>query len=250
MPAVLDIKNVAKEFRQEGKVIKILNNINFTIKEHEFLAILGPAGCGKSTLLRIIMGLTQPTRGDVIYHGNRVTAVDPSMAMVFQSFALLPWLNVVENVELGLEAQGMKKEFRRIKALRMIQEVGLEGFEGAYPRELPADMKQRVDLARALVTDPEVLLMDEPFSAMDPLMAEGLREEVVNLWSDKYVRPEIVIMITHNIEEAVYLADRIIVLTQRPSQVAREVTINLARPRERRSNDVYNIIDEITALIA
>lgn len=241
---------MGKEFRQEGKLIRILEDIDFTIEEHEFLVIVGPAGSGKSTLLRIIMGLTQPTKGDVVYHGNAVNSVDPNMAMVFQSFALLPWLTVVENVELGLEAQGMKKEFRNIKSLRMIQEVGLEGFEEAYPRELPADMKQRVDLARALVTDPEVLLMDEPFSAMDPLMAEGLREEVVNLWADKYVRPEVVIMVTHNVEEAVYLADRIIVLTQRPSVVAKEVPIKLARPRERRSKEVYRIIDEITALIA
>jgi NitT/TauT family transport system ATP-binding protein len=199
MPAVLELKNIGKEFYQEGKKIKILEDINFTIEEHEFLAIVGPAGCGKSTLLKIIMGLDKPTKGEAIYHNNKIKSVDPNMSIIFQTFALLPWLDVLENVELGLEAQGMKKEVRMNKAMRMIQEVGLEGFENAHPRELSADMKQRVSIARALVTDPEVLLMDEPFSVMDQLTAEGLREELVNLWEDKYVKPEIILMVTHNI---------------------------------------------------
>jgi len=250
MPAVLELKNIGKEFYQEGKKIKILEDINFTIEEHEFLAIVGPAGCGKTTLLKIIMGLDKPTKGEAIYHNNKIKSVDPNMSIIFQTFALLPWLDVLENVELGLEAQGMKKEVRMNKAMRMIQEVGLEGFENAHPRELSADMKQRVSIARALVTDPEVLLMDEPFSVMDPLTAEGLREELVNLWEDKYVKPEIILMVTHNIEEAVYLADRIIVLTQRPGSVAGEFEIKLPRPRKKRSKEVYNIIDAITALIA
>ena len=250
MPAVLELKNIGKEFYQEGKKIKILEDINFTIEEHEFLAIVGPAGCGKSTLLKIIMGLDKPTKGEAIYHNNKINSVNSNMSIIFQSFALLPWLDVLENVELGLEAQGMKKEVRMNKAIRMIQEVGLEGFENAHPRELSTDMKQRVSIARALVTDPEVLLMDEPFSVMDPLMAEGLREELVSLWEDKYVKPEIILMVTHNIEEAVYLADRIIVLTQRPGSVAGEFEIKLPRPRKKRSKEVYKIIDTITALIA
>ena len=250
MPAVLELKNIGKEFYQEGKKIKILEDINFTIEEHEFLAIVGPAGCGKSTLLKIIMGLDKPTKGEALYHNNKINSVNSNMSIIFQSFALLPWLDVLENVELGLEAQGMKKEVRMNKAIRMIQEVGLEGFENAHPRELSTDMKQRVSIARALVTDPEVLLMDEPFSVMDPLMAEGLREELVSLWEDKYVKPEIILMVTHNIEEAVYLADRIIVLTQRPGSVAGEFEIKLPRPRKKRSKEVYKIIDTITALIA
>ena len=233
MPAVLELKNIGKEFYQEGKKIKILEDINFTIEEHEFLAIVGPAGCGKSTLLKIIMGLDKPTKGEALYHNNKINSVDSNMSIIFHSFALLPWLDVLENVELGLEAQGMKKEVRMNKAIRMIQAVGLEGFENAHPRELSTDMKQRVSIARALVTDPEVLLMDEPFSVMDPLMAEGLREELVSLWEDKYVKPEIILMVTHNIEEAVYLADRIIVLTQRPGSVAGEFEIKLPRPRKK-----------------
>lgn len=250
MPAVLELKNIGKEFYQEGKKIKILEDINFIIEEHEFLAIVGPAGCGKSTLLKIIMGLDKPTKGEALYHNNKINSVDSNMSIIFHSFALLPWLDVLENVELGLEAQGMKKEVRMNKAIRMIQAVGLEGFENAHPRELSTDMKQRVSIARALVTDPEVLLMDEPFSVMDPLMAEGLREELVSLWEDKYVKPEIILMVTHNIEEAVYLADRIIVLTQRPGSVAGEFEIKLPRPRKKRSKEVYKIIDTITALIA
>ncbi|MCP8308770.1 MAG: ABC transporter ATP-binding protein [archaeon] len=247
---VLDVKNVSKEFTYHGRKVPILKNTGFSVHEHEFISIVGPSGCGKSTLLRIIMGLVPPDKGEVIYKGERVQSVNPHMSMVFQSFALLPWLNVTENVELGLEAQGIPKERRRERALKIIQEVGLEGFEDAYPRELSGGMKQRVGLARALVTDPEILLMDEPFSSLDPLTAEGLREEILKLWSDKFTSPEIIIMVTHNVEEAVYLSDRVIVLSHRPGTVMAEFDVDLLRPRDKRSQELYELADRITSLIA
>ncbi|MCP8304071.1 MAG: ABC transporter ATP-binding protein [archaeon] len=250
MTPILDVRNVSKEFTQRGKKTSILKDVSFSIHEHEFISIVGPSGCGKSTLLRIIMGLTPPTKGEVIYKGERTQSVNPRMSMVFQSFALFPWLTVLENVELGLEAQGIPKEQRKKRALKIVEEVGLEDFEDAYPRELSGGMKQRVGLARALVIDPEILLMDEPFSSLDPLTAEGLREEVIRLWSDKFTSPEIVIMVTHNVEEAIYLSDRVIVLSQRPGTVILEFDVDMPRPRDKRSPYIYELTDKITSLIA
>jgi len=247
---ILDVKNVSKELVYHGKKVLVLKDVSFSVHEHEFISIIGPSGGGKSTLLRIIMGLVPPTRGEVIYKGEKVQSVNPNVSMVFQSFALLPWLNVIENVELGLEAQGIPKEQRQSRALKIIQEVGLEDFEDAYPRELSGGMKQRVGLARALVTDPEILLMDEPFSSLDPLTAEGLREEILRLWSDRLTSPEIIIMVTHNVEESVYLSDRVIVLSHRPGTVIAEFDIELLRPRDRRSQELYELADKITSLIA
>jgi len=247
---VIDIRRVSKELVHNGKKVLCLKDISFSVHENEFISIVGPSGCGKSTFLRILMGLMPPTSGEVIYKGERVCGVNPHMSMVFQSFALFPWLNVVENVELGLEAQHVPKEQRRKRALSIIQEVGLEGFEDAFPRELSGGMKQRVGLARALVTDPEILLMDEPFSNLDPLIAEGLREEILRLWSDKATLPEIVIMVSHNVEEAVYLSDRVIVFSQRPGTVLAEFDVDIVRPRDKRSQELYKLVDRITSLIA
>jgi len=247
---ILDIRNVSKDLVHHRKKIPILRDVSFSIHEYEFISVVGPSGCGKSTLLRIIMGLEPPTEGEVMYKGEKVRKVNQRMSMVFQSFALFPWLNVLENVELGLEAQGIPKELRMKRSLKIIQEVGLEDFEDAYPRELSRGMKQRVGFARALVIDPEILLMDEPFAALDPLTAEGLREEIIRLWSDKFTSPEIVIMVTHNVEEAIYLSDRVIVLSQRPGTVILEFNIDMPRPRDKRSQSIYNITDKITSLIA
>jgi NitT/TauT family transport system ATP-binding protein len=172
------------------------------------------------------------------------------MAMVFQSFGLFPWLSVIENVEFGLESMHIEKIQRREKTLRIIQEVGLEGFEDAYPRELSGGMKQRVGIARALVTDPEILLMDEPFSSLDPLTAEALREEILKVWSNKFTTPDVVIMVTHNVEEAVYLSDRVIILSSRPASVVKQVLIDIPRPREKRDKAIYEYADQITTLIA
>jgi NitT/TauT family transport system ATP-binding protein len=252
---ILQVANVTKEYgagqdRGSGKKLSILKDVNISINKNEFVSIVGPSGSGKSTLLRIIMGLEAPTAGKILFKGESVGGkVNPFMAMVFQSFGLFPWLTVLQNVEFGLEALHVEKEQRRQKSLQIIQEVGLEGFEDAYPRELSGGMKQRVGIARALVIDPEILLMDEPFSALDPLTAEALREEVLKVWSNKFTTPEVVIMVTHNIEEAVYLSDRVLVMSRRPGTIQHELQINMPRPREKRDKLLYEYVDKITTLI-
>lgn len=249
---LLELKNITKEYVDErGKKIVVLNSINLSINHHEYISIVGPSGGGKSTLLRIIMGLEKCTTGEVLLKGEPLKGkVDPHMAMVFQSFGLFPWLTVVENVEFGLESNHIPKEERRKKSLNIIQEVGLEGFENAYPRELSGGMKQRVGIARALVLDPEVLLMDEPFSSLDPLTAEALREEILKVWSNRLTTPDVVIMVSHNVEEAVYLSDSVVVLSHRPASVVKEVHIDIPRPREKRDTSIYDYTDQITTLIA
>jgi NitT/TauT family transport system ATP-binding protein len=230
-----------------------LNNINLIINHNEFISIVGPSGCGKSTLLRIMMGLERYTQGEILFKGKLMRTngyVNPYMAIVFQSFGLFPWLTVVENVEFGLESIHMPKIQRRKKSISIIQDVGLEGFEDAYPRELSGGMKQRVGIARALVMDPEILVMDEPFSALDPLTAEALREEILKVWSNRLVTPEVVIMVTHNIEEAVYLSDRVIVLGHRPGSVLKDVNIQIPRSREKRDKSIYEYSDYITTMIS
>lgn len=251
---LLELRNVTKEFiDNNGNCTKILNNINLIINHNEFISIVGPSGCGKSTLLRIMMGLEKYTNGEILFKGMSMKTdgtVNPHMAMVFQSFGLFPWLTVVENVEFGLESLHMPKVQRRKKSLSIIQDVGLEGFEAAYPRELSGGMKQRVGIARALVMDPEILVMDEPFSALDPLTAEALREEILKVWSNKLATPEVVIMVTHNIEEAVYLSDKVIILSHRPGSVLKEVNIQIPRSREKKDKSIYEYSDYITTLIS
>ena len=250
---LLKLRNVTKEYIDDnGKSITVLNDISLSVNYNEFISVVGPSGCGKSTLLRMIMGLERWTRGDILFKGQSMSGgkVNPHMAMVFQSFGLFPWLTVVENVEFGLESMRIPKAQRREKSLGIIQEVGLEGFEDAYPRELSGGMKQRVGIARALVIDPEILLMDEPFSSLDPLTAEALREEVLKVWSNKFTTPDVVIMVTHNVEEAVYLSDRIIILSHRPANVVKQVDIDIPRPREKRDKAIYEYLDQITTLIA
>lgn len=251
---LLELRNVTKEYIDNNhNCNKILNNINLIINHNEFISIVGPSGCGKSTLLRIIIGLEKYTDGEILFKGKPMKIdgiVNPYMAMVFQSFGLFPWLTVVENVEFGLESMHMPKIQRRKKSLSIIQDVGLEGFEDAYPRELSGGMKQRVGIARALVMDPEILVMDEPFSALDPLTAEALREEILKVWSNKLATPEVVIMVTHNIEEAVYLSDRVVVLSHRPGSILNEVNIQIPRSREKRDKSIYEYSDYITTMIS
>ena len=249
---LLELRNVNKEYTDsDGKSVTVLNNIRLSINHNEFISILGPSGCGKSTLLRIVMGLETYTAGEVLFKGEMIRGkVNPFMAMVFQSFGLFPWLTVVENIEFGLESLHIPKDHRLKKSLSIIQDVGLEGFENAYPRELSGGMKQRVGIARALVTNPEILLMDEPFSSLDPLTAEALREEVLKVWSNRFSTPDVVIMVTHSVEEAVYMSDRIIVLSNRPANTVKEVNIDIPRPREKRDKAIYEYSDEITTLIS
>ncbi len=250
MPKLAELRNVTKAFgplTQRPHVV--LEHINFTVRQHEFVSIVGPSGCGKSTLLRIMMGLSKPEDGEVYYHEKKLVGICEAMSMVFQTFALFPWLNVVENVELGLEVKPFPKEEKRKRSLDVIKVIGLEGYEEAYPRELSGGMKQRVGLARAMVSEPEILLMDEPFSALDPLTSTHLREEVLHLWADPALPPEAVVMVTHNVEEAVYMSDRIVVLTSRPGTIAKEVHIDIQRPRDPRSAELYKLVDEITGMI-
>lgn len=247
--ALIRVEHVDKSFPTRHGSIAIMQDISFDVRDADFLAIVGPSGCGKSSLLRLIQGLDRPTRGAVHFRDRPVEAVAPGMAMVFQNFALFPWLTVRENVAFGLEALGWTDERIDAQTERYISVTGLEGFEEAYPREISGGMRQRVGLARALAVEPEVLLMDEPFSALDPLTAEGLREEVLQLWRDPQLPPEAVVLVTHNIEEAIQLADRIVVLSRRPGHVLAEVVIDLARPRDRKSTAFYDLTDRVYSLI-
>lgn len=203
---IIEVKNISKSFKKHGtQSLLVLDRISFNVGEGEIIAILGKSGSGKSTLLRTIAGLIKPSSGVVLYHGEPINAPVPGLTMVFQHFALMPWLTVLENVELGLEARGIAREERRARAIEAIDIVGLDGFESAYPKELSGGMSQRVGLARALVVDPEVLLMDEPFSALDVLTAENLRGDLINIWHSGKTNIKSVILVTHNIEEATFL---------------------------------------------
>jgi NitT/TauT family transport system ATP-binding protein len=240
------LENVGKKFG----TISVLDGINMTVNEGQFFAVVGPSGCGKSTLLRIIAGLIPPTTGQVLLAGRPLTGVNPEMALVFQSFALLPWLTVQANVELGLEARRIPVAKRRRRAEFYIDKVGLEGYEEAYPRELSGGMRQRVGLARALAVEPKILLMDEPFSALDALTAISLRELVLDLWADPQVSVNACIMVTHIIEEAVELADLVLVLSTHPGRIVKEVEVPLPRPRDKRKPEFNDYVDQIFSLMA
>lgn len=246
---ILQVSHVSRSYFENGKEFKVLENISFEVRERDFVCIVGPSGCGKSTLLREIVGLDRPTSGQIFFQGQPVKSEDPRISMVFQSFALFPWLTVTQNVELGLEAHKVPPEERKNKARKYIEAVGLAGFENAYPRELSGGMKQRVGLARALAMDPILLCMDEPFSALDALTAQNLRDEILQLWSNPDLPPSAVLMITHSIDEAVYLADRVVVLSSRPGHVVKMEEIDLPRPRNRKEPEFYGWVDEIYSLI-
>ena len=226
-------------------VFTVLQNINLSIRAGEVLALLGRSGSGKSTLLRILAGLIPPTEGQVKSNGSVLRGPNPNVAMVFQSFALLPWQTVLENVELGLTARGVKPAERRGRALKAIDMVGLDGFESAYPKELSGGMKQRVGFARAFVVEPQVLFMDEPFSALDVLTAENLRGEISDLWEAGTFPAKSIVLVTHNIEEAVLLADRVVILGANPGHIRGEITINLPRPRDRQHPRFKLLVDHI-----
>jgi NitT/TauT family transport system ATP-binding protein len=247
--ALIEIDGVDKAFASRHGRISIMQDVSFSVANNDFLAIVGPSGCGKSTLLRLIIGLDHPTGGTIRFRGKPVDRVQTDMAMVFQNFALYPWLTVKQNVGFGLEARGWAKEKIESQIERYISVTGLVGFEEAYPRELSGGMRQRVGLARALAVEPAVLLMDEPFSALDPLTAEGLREEVLQLWLDPQLPPEAVVLVTHNIEEALQMADRVIVLSRRPGRVLSGVLVHLPRPRDRKSEAFYQLTDYVYSLI-
>src|SRR5262249_55258441 len=209
----------------------VLDHIDFTLKEGEIAAILGKSGCGKSTFLRLLAGLMPPTEGTVSYRGHTVTAPVQGVAMVFQTFALFPWLTVLGNVELGLEAQGVPREERRKRALAAIDLIGLDGYESAYPKELSGGMRQRVGFARALVVNPDVLLLDEPFSALDVLTAETLRGDLLDLWDARRIPTKGIVIVSHNIQDPVEIAHRIFIFTTDPGRIRADIPIALPRPR-------------------
>jgi NitT/TauT family transport system ATP-binding protein len=247
--AIIRVDDVSKSFPTRHGSIAIMQGISFDVKDSDFLAIVGPSGCGKSTLLRLIQGLDRPTSGSILFRDRPVDGVVTGMAMVFQSFALFPWLTINQNVAFGLEALGWEPDRIAAQVERYVSVTGLDGFEEAYPREISGGMRQRVGLARALAVEPTVLLMDEPFSALDALTAEGLREEVLQLWRDPGLPPEAVVLVTHNIEEAIQLADRVVVLSRRPGHVLAEVPVDLPRPRDRKSTAFYDLTDKVYSLI-
>jgi NitT/TauT family transport system ATP-binding protein len=227
----------------------VLDHIDFALKEGEIVAILGKSGSGKSTFLRLIAGLTAPTEGTVTYRGQPVYGPAQGIAMVFQSFALFPWLTVLGNVELGLEAQGVPRDERRQRAIGAIDLIGLDGFESAYPKELSGGMRQRVGFARALVVNPDVLLLDEPFSALDVLTAETLRGDIMDLWLERRVPTKGILFVSHNIEEAVDIADRIIIFGNDPGCIRAEIPVPLSRPRDWAAPAFRRIVDEVYTLL-
>jgi NitT/TauT family transport system ATP-binding protein len=247
---IIALKNVGKSYQQPNRQqISILDNITLELKRGEIVALLGPSGSGKSTLMRMIAGLIAPSKGEVLYHGRPLTGLNPGVAIVFQSFALYPWLTVLENVELGLKAKGVPTELREPKALEMIDVIGLDGFENAYPKELSGGMRQRVGFARALAVEPELLCMDEPFSALDVLTAENLRIELLDLWLERRIPTRSILIVTHGIEEAVILADRIIVLGRNPGRIRADFPITLKHYRDRKSPHFQAIVDRVYTIL-
>ena len=247
---IIQADAVSKAFTSpDGQALLVLDGISFTLAEGEIVALLGRSGSGKSTLLRCVAGLIAPSSGTVSYRGVPLRGANPGVAMVFQSFALLPWLTVQQNVELGLEAQGVAEAERRARALRAIDLIGLDGFEGAYPKELSGGMRQRVGFARGIVTEPDALLMDEPFSALDVLTAENLRTELVGLWEGREAPVKSILIVTHNLEEAVLLADRILVLSSNPGRIQAELTVELPRPRDRHEPRFEALVDTVYGIL-
>jgi len=249
-PTILAADHITKAFTTpDGQPLPVLDDISLELCEGEIVALLGKSGSGKSTLLRCLAGLIAPTSGRALYRGAPVEAANPGVAMVFQTFALLPWLTVRQNVELGLEARNVPAAERHERAERAIDLIGLDGFESAYPKELSGGMRQRVGFARALVVQPDALFMDEPFSALDVLTAENLRTELLALWSHEDFPTRAMLIVTHNIEEAVLLADRVLVLSSNPGHIRAELAITLDRPRDRRAAGFEALVDEIYGIM-
>ncbi len=247
---LVDIRQVSRSFpKGSGKDVTVLENVDLTIREGELVGLLGRSGSGKSTLLRIIAGLVAPSSGVAECRGSEIQGPPSGVAMVFQSFALFPWLTVLQNVELGLEAQGVDSAERRSRALAAIDLIGLDGFENAFPKELSGGMRQRVGFARALVVHPDLLLMDEPFSALDVLTAETLRTDMIDLWVEGRLPIKSVLIVTHNIEEAVLMCDRILVFSSNPGRVARELKVDLPHPRNRLDPVFRQLVDSIYAIM-
>ncbi len=244
--SIIRAQGVQKYYAQPSENrIQVIAPTDLSICPGQIVALLGPSGSGKSTLLRMLTGLSAPSAGQVFWHEQPMSATDVNVSIVFQSFALFPWLTVRENVEAPLKARGMGPEERKRRTMGMLETVGLEGFQGAYPKELSGGMRQRVGFARALVVEPEVLFMDEPFSALDVLTAENLRGELLTLWQNKTMPTKAIFLVTHNIEEAVMLADRIIVLGRNPGRIRTDFNVALTHPRNRKAPAFHQLVDYI-----
>jgi NitT/TauT family transport system ATP-binding protein len=247
---LLELQNITQTYGSGERRFTAIQDVNLTLSEGEFAALLGPSGCGKSTLLRIITGLQTPTVGQVLYRGAPLREVNPHATIVFQTFALFPWLTVQENVEVALKARGVPLKLRTTRALDLLDRVGLDGFETAYPRELSGGMRQKVGFARAMAVEPELLCLDEPFSSLDVLSAESLRGELLELWLGGNIPTRAILMVTHNIEEAVFMADRIVVMDKDPGRVMMTMKVDLPHPRQRKELKFLDVVDRVYMILA
>lgn len=247
---LVELKQITQSYASGPRLFTAIQDVDLVLKEGEFVCLLGPSGCGKSTLLRIITGLQRPTGGQVLYRGQPLQGVNPHATIVFQTFALFPWLTVQENVEVALKARGAPPKLRAARSVDLLDRVGLDGFETAYPRELSGGMRQKVGFARAMAVEPELLCLDEPFSALDPLSAEALRGELIELWTSGSIPTKAVLMVTHSIEEAVFMADRVIVMDKGPGRVVADMAIDMPYPRQRKLNKFMQTVDRVYATLA
>src|SRR5215471_11906612 len=244
---ILAVRRVSRGFARGAGEVRVLDEVDLALRSGEIVGLLGRSGSGKSTLLRIIAGLIKPNSGEVVYHGQPVNGPAEGIAMVFQTFALFPWLTVLQNVEAGLEALAVPARESRRRALFAIDLIGLDGFESAYPRELSGGMRQRVGFARALVVEPTILLLDEPFSALDVLTAETIRTDLLDLWVERRLPIKSMLLVTHNIEEAVFMCDRILLFSSNPGRVAAEIEVSFPHPRNRLDPAFRQMVDDIYA---
>ncbi len=245
MKKILEVNNVGLSYSMGKGNFEVIDKVSFNVYENEFLTIVGPSGCGKSSLIRIISGLLEPTRGEVVYRRRKVNGPQMGMSMVFQNFALLPWKNAIENVQLSLINSNLSREEIEKRSNDAIKAVNLSGFETAYPGELSGGMKQRVGIARALVSYPDIILMDEPFSALDDLTAEQLRGELHYILKSKNIPVKSVIMVSHNVEEVVELSDRSIVLSKPPARIIDTLSLSMKYPRNKHSPEFQKAMDRI-----
>ncbi len=248
--ALVQLEQVSQVYRSGDRRFYAVQDITLRVHDGEFVCLLGPSGCGKSTLLRIITGLQKPTEGRVLYRGEPLVGINPHATIVFQTFALFPWLTVQGNVEVALKARRIPPHIRVPRVLDLIDRVGLDGFESAYPRELSGGMRQKVGFARAMAVEPELLCMDEPFSALDVLSAESLRGELMELWTEGKIPTRAILMVSHNIEEAVFMADRLVIMDKNPGRVVSEVVVDLPHPRQRKSAQFLEIVDQVYGVLA
>src|SRR5258708_28978205 len=246
---LLHLQNVGKSYGRPPKIFQAVRGVNLEVKVGEYVCLLGPSGCGKSTLLRIITGLNPATEGTVLYRGQPLHGVNPHATIVFQTFALYPWLTVEENVDVALKARGVEPASRQQRALKLIDTVGLDGFESAYPRELSGGMRQKVGFARAMAVEPELLCLDQPFSALDVLSAESLRGELMELWQSGAIPTKAILMVSHNIEEAVSMADRLVVMDKGPGHIVQQIPVMLPHPRHKKDRALLDLVAQVSAII-